>query len=881
VLDAWSASPARFREDANAEEDLALGGYRDRLVVELAQNAADAGGPSLSFSYDGTVLSAANAGAPLTADGVAGLASLRASAKREGRTVGRFGVGFSAVAAVADEVVVASTSGSVRFSREDTLAQVRALPSLATELQARGERVPLLRLPFACEVRPRKNFATEVLVTVRAESADAVRQMLADLDPTLLLVLPALTDVEVDGRRLTAAHEGSDVLLEGVRWRLARASGELDPALLQGRPVEEQSQTSWSVLWAVPLHEDLPVPVPTGVARVVRAPTPTDDPLSVPGLLAASLPLGPDRRRVVLGPLTDAVLRQAAVLLAELVCELPEDPSRLLFVPGPLAAGEVDAALGSALVEAFSGSRVVPGNMVLDGANPELVRLLADLLPGLLPHSWSGSRWTSALRALGITRMSLAELTEVLAGVDRPPSWWGELYAALPPDIEQLGALPVPLAGGGLAPSPRGLLVADAAVDLSPLGFKVVAPEATHDLLLRLGAQHAEPRALFEDPRVRSAVEAADDLWGDDLQDLVSAVLALVGAADLRPGDLPWLAALPLPSADGDSRPAGELLIPGGPLASVVDLDAGFGLVAEGVAHPDVLAAVGVLRDFAVVPVDDADDVDGLEQWLATLQPGEEPGLVVRDLDLVRADAWPRALELLEPVLSPYVVWWLRRHPVLDGQRPDCLRLKGSDPLLAGLLDETAHPLAARLGAVTRLDEVDPGLLLDRLADSGRKVSRGQVRALHAYLATLPDLPLPDRVRAVLGDELEVVPAEDAVVVDRPDLLARVAPYAVVPVPLSLARELAEALDLVLASEIVPAAALTGGPEHDRIVVATAGGEQVDVDWAVVGDVDHVVGLTGRAKALAWREGDWSRRHVHLARLRGDTDPAEDDLDPV
>src|SRR4051794_29276829 len=42
VLDAWGAGPARFREDANAEEDLVLGGYRDRLVVELAQNAADA-----------------------------------------------------------------------------------------------------------------------------------------------------------------------------------------------------------------------------------------------------------------------------------------------------------------------------------------------------------------------------------------------------------------------------------------------------------------------------------------------------------------------------------------------------------------------------------------------------------------------------------------------------------------------------------------------------------------------------------------------------------------------------------------------------------------------------------------------------------------------
>ena len=42
VLAAWAAAPVRLREDANTEEDLALGGYRDRLVVELAQNAADA-----------------------------------------------------------------------------------------------------------------------------------------------------------------------------------------------------------------------------------------------------------------------------------------------------------------------------------------------------------------------------------------------------------------------------------------------------------------------------------------------------------------------------------------------------------------------------------------------------------------------------------------------------------------------------------------------------------------------------------------------------------------------------------------------------------------------------------------------------------------------
>src|SRR4051794_41535441 len=84
VLAAWTASPARFREDANAEEDLVRGGYRDRLLVELAQNAADAavrrGGPgALRLELSGDVLRAANTGAPLDAAGVQGLATLRAS----------------------------------------------------------------------------------------------------------------------------------------------------------------------------------------------------------------------------------------------------------------------------------------------------------------------------------------------------------------------------------------------------------------------------------------------------------------------------------------------------------------------------------------------------------------------------------------------------------------------------------------------------------------------------------------------------------------------------------------------------------------------------------------------------------------------------------
>src|SRR3954463_2416074 len=143
VLDAWTASPARFREDANAEEDLVRGGYRDRLLVELAQNAADAavraGVPGrLRLELSGDTLRAANTGAPLDAAGVEGLATLRASGKRdETGTVGRFGVGFAAVLAVSDEPVVVSTTGAVRFSASGTRAEIEAITALAEEVARR------------------------------------------------------------------------------------------------------------------------------------------------------------------------------------------------------------------------------------------------------------------------------------------------------------------------------------------------------------------------------------------------------------------------------------------------------------------------------------------------------------------------------------------------------------------------------------------------------------------------------------------------------------------------------------------------------------------------------------------------------------------------
>ena len=96
-------------------------------------------------------------------------------------------------------------------------------------------------------------------------------------------------------------------------------------------------------------------------------------------------------------------------------------------------------------------------------------------------------------------------------------------------------------------------------------------------------------------------------------------MLALVVAARPAVGELPWLAELALPDARRRWAPAGELVLPGSPLAAVLAtgslgmLDRDFAAAHD----PDALRAVGVLDSFAVVRADDPDDldVDGAEEW--------------------------------------------------------------------------------------------------------------------------------------------------------------------------------------------------------------------------------------------------------------------------
>jgi hypothetical protein len=961
VLSAWRESPARFRADANLEDDLALVGYRDRVVVELAQNAADAALRAgvrgrLVFELDGDVLTASNNGAPLDAAGVESISVARASAKvNQANTVGRFGVGFAAVLGVSDEPVVVSSLGAVRWSRSDAMTTASLVPALRDELEQRADRVPVLRLPFEADRPLAMDADTQVILPLRDDAAlVAVRQQLVAVDATLLFALAALEEVvlNIDGyRRVLRAdrdvHEprhGLDIveLHDGPhssRWAVAQAAGALAPELLADRPAEERTTTGWQVTWALPMDDaGRLAELPGNVAAVVRAPTAVDDPFTLPAVLVASYPLDASRRRVTPGALADAITAYAAAALVAILVDLPADASMLRLVPTGFPDGPVDGAVRAAVLEAMQLTAWLPL-----ASEPEirqrprdavavadaLAGPLSIVVPALLPAGWT----RPALVALGVRHPDVAELVDALANVNQDPAWWRGVYAAFDsavpagPERDALGALPVPLVDGTVVTGPRGVaLPAEGvpAVDLSVIGTRLVHPAAAHPMLMTLGAVEGTPRGLLEQPSVRAAVEESYE--AEDPRPVAEAVLSLARAIGLGSDELPWLANLALPDTAGDWRPAGELLVPGGRLAGVVAEDSAFGVVAadwlESWGAPALLA-VGVLDGPAVLREADAlgpsHDLDEEEAWWSTLPPDAsvEELVAVRDLEQVAATAWPDLLEMLaeppwraavvEPALvsmsdgsriraRSYTAWWLGSRPILAGRVPQDLRLSSSGPELAGLYDLViddglGEEFLRALGVLRGLDDARADEILSRLADAGHDVDRSVLRVINSWLAGC-DLTPPQRVRGIRDGETVIADVADSVVADAPDLLPLLGNLVIIPVSVRHASDLADRLDVDLASELADFQVVSSGSRegdaifHDALRVMDVDGVDREVSWRLVGDdlhVDRRNRAIGLGRGRAWRDGVWSQRHrltealtdTSLGKMRRD----EDDFD--
>ncbi|MEW2529383.1 DEAD/DEAH box helicase family protein [Streptomyces sp. NPDC047071] len=376
VLETYRVDPGLVQEHANGERRITQGGYGNRQVFEIVQNAAD----EIAEEPGGTIqvvlskdhLYCANEGTPVTPEGAETILRMSVSKKRGGQ-IGRFGVGVKSVLAVTDAPQFFSESGRFGFGFDRNWA--------------------LAKIAEACGVAPGADFEAPVLRMARPLDVDQERLADAILDELLgwattvvrLPLLPGAAERLADDLRQTGkesardefpsrfqlfSHHVGTVVLEDRRvLPPARRVIKVEHTgfrhtIHEMRTGHQAARTDWRVFthahrpseaarrsagemhdrgtidiaWAVPEYTgDKLLTVPRGRGEFWSF-FPTKYPMTLSGILNGAWKTNEDRQNLLdASPFNEELIRSAAELVVESLPRLAprQDPGAYLpLLPG-------------------------------------------------------------------------------------------------------------------------------------------------------------------------------------------------------------------------------------------------------------------------------------------------------------------------------------------------------------------------------------------------------------------------------------------------------------------------------------------------------------------------------------------------------------------
>lgn len=354
TLASYMARPDNVRENAGQEQAIVQGGYRQKQVQELIQNAVDALEPTgglIQIALTEDALYVANDGRPFERADIRTLLHSNMSDKRDDQ-IGRFGLGFKSVLQVSDAPQIFSGTSGFGFDAVRSRHELEQIhPGLAT--------YPVLRLPYVLDAAAER--ATDpVLDRLRRSSATTVRLPLRDADVRgqlseqlssfpyhFLLFTPKVRELRIE----------NSVTGESSSWSATRtttASGNTTITLDDGRSPEEwlvvatdhrpsakalkdagsvHAREAISVSWAVPTQVGSSYRTSYGLWNYF----PTKTEITIPGIINAAFKMNDDRVSVLEDVYNEEILTKAiARLMLAAIPELrtEEDPAgHFLFLP--------------------------------------------------------------------------------------------------------------------------------------------------------------------------------------------------------------------------------------------------------------------------------------------------------------------------------------------------------------------------------------------------------------------------------------------------------------------------------------------------------------------------------------------------------------------
>ncbi|MFG6401240.1 sacsin N-terminal ATP-binding-like domain-containing protein [Microbacterium sp. P04] len=413
AISAYQAKPTLITEHANHEESIRTGGYSNRTLLELVQNAADAMTGDLDDADDGRIeivldpatrtLYCANSGRPFSKTGLIAITHAHLSGKR-GDEIGRFGLGFKSVLAVTDSPQILSRSVSFEFNSVDAQTAIgtigsssRRLPVLRTATPLDGAQL-IESDPIAEKLA---TWATTIVRLPNVTSGERLRREMKTFSSEFLLFVGAVREVRLsvlgeDG--FATSHVSRD--LGDGRFKIERPDGSGDewlvaetmhaPSAAARREVGEAvSRDQVKVSVAVPLKPRRASPEAGDPGTQIGqfwSYFPLQDRTSATGFFNAPWSVNDDRTTLLRNGYNREILATLAAMFVDLLPRVRthDDPAvQLDYLP---ARGREAIYFGDEVLCALVPPLAVAAELIPDGDGT--LRTPADLRPLDLTCEW-------------------------------------------------------------------------------------------------------------------------------------------------------------------------------------------------------------------------------------------------------------------------------------------------------------------------------------------------------------------------------------------------------------------------------------------------------------------------------------------------------------
>ncbi|MCM3745365.1 DUF3883 domain-containing protein [Sporosarcina luteola] len=317
------ASPILFNDLANMEKYITES-YQMRSIIELLQNADDAGSNKFKILMEDSTLYVANNGRNFDKDDLVSICRSGASTKQDRDLyIGYRGIGFKSVVNFSETIHVLSHDLSFTFSKEKTAELLRDKNMIGD--------VPLIRVPHVFEEIDRFQSTIDTLINEGFSvififeniQMDAITNEIKAFSPNTLLFLKNVDTVIID------------VDNEPLHYRALRT---VNKNVLNVTLKGKSASTSWSVIKsdqnspeaiALPLNEQESLtPRSDDDDFLVYSFLPTNVKTGFKFLINGSFNTDPSRTQVILDEKTMLVIKNLVRLIKSHVMIAIEDPTK-------------------------------------------------------------------------------------------------------------------------------------------------------------------------------------------------------------------------------------------------------------------------------------------------------------------------------------------------------------------------------------------------------------------------------------------------------------------------------------------------------------------------------------------------------------------------